>query len=833
MSDPVRLTPEALLREAAWIRSLARALTANSVLAEELEQEVWVAALRSRATLRGGLRPWLAQVMRNAARSIARSDRARGARERDAAQNERLPSTRDVVERADTQRIVVEEVLALPEPFRSTVLWCYVDGRSPAEIAEQLSIPSGTVRSRLTRALDRLRERLRLRLGSDEVEPRVPSRDTRLRGLDALLQFEPARRAWFSPPTAAGGLLLMNKLVAIVVAVLAVGWWLVQRSADEAPSTSSAAAESTTDERVSASATPTDSSQALATAREAAPRAQAPIANAELARRHRVRLVDERTGEPAPFFTLRVSTNGDEATVQTTDADGELLLEGSARLALAESEAGLDRIQTRPDALARLPRFVDVALAPDSPEPLDLRIPLGPTYRLRVTPPAGATLADLSATLVPADPRQAFDSAFATVRADSTAWVRFRPAALFIGGGPPYRLKLATRDGLWFGEAEVPSNVGVQRAPVAIEFEPRARLSGRVTNDAGEPIVNQLVRVELPGASFASTSNRPVFVRVDERGRYDFHCLPHGAYTVRLEAEHHLPLERSIELAAGESRELDLVVERAPPEELVKLTGRVVSETGVFEKRLYVGAIPDDPKGSRKQAVVQWSTVEGRKLGAFEIEVAPGLYRLSLQAAGLLEVEPRELSWTPDSPPPEFLVRDRGEFGAVVVRARDPETGDALAPLRVRLTLEGDETGRFLASASSGTEVRLEHVPIGRTCSYRIDSDGRQSQWGDVRVDPSGVAILEASMPLGWSSEVNVVDSDGQALAGARVFFDDALVGVSDARGELRVSLGREPRSARAELDGWRAVDSGAYSAETGRFRAWLPWLTLELERAD
>jgi RNA polymerase sigma-70 factor (ECF subfamily) len=833
MSEPARLTPEALLSEAEWIRSLARALTANSAVAEELEQEVWVAALRSRTTLRGGLRPWLAQVMRNAARSIARSDAARGARERDAARDERLPSTRDIVERAEAQRIVVEEVLALPEPFRSTVLWCYVDGRSPAEIAEQLSIPSATVRSRLTRALDRLRERLRVRLGPEDGDPGDSPRAGRLRGLAALLQLEPAQPALLSVPAAAGGLLLMKKLAVIVVAVLAVGWWIARKGAEQAPSTSSASIESTTVERAGGAVTTTESSEAHASAREAAPEVPAPPAIVESARRHRARLVDERTGEPAAFFTLRVSTGGEESIERTTDADGELLLDGSARLDLAENEAGQDRIQTRPDALARLPRFVDAAFAPQSPEPLDIRIPLGPTYFLRVAPPAGATLADLSATLVPADPRQAFDSAFAEVRADATPWVRFRPAALFLGGAPPYRLKLATRDGLWFGEAEVPSNIGVQRDPVAIEFEHRARLSGRVTNDAGQPIVNQLIRVELPGASFASASNRPVFVRVDERGRYDFHCLPRGVYTVRIEAEHHRPLQQSIELAAGEARELDLVVERLPPGELVKLSGRVVSETGAFEKRLYIAAIPEDPKGPRRQATVQWSTVEGRKIGLFELEVAPGSHRLSLQAAGLLEVAPREQLWTPEAPLPEFLVRDRGEFGAVVFRARDPETGDPLAPLRVRLTLNGDDQARFAAATSSGPEVRFEHVPIGRTCSYRVDSDGRQAQWGEVRVESSDVATIDALLPPGWSSEVNVVDAAGQALPGVRVFFDDSLVGVSDASGELRVSLGREPRSARAELDGWRGVESSSYSVETGRFRAWLPWLTLQLERVD
>lgn len=65
-SAPFR--PEELLEHAAWIRRLARRLVQGEARADDLVQETWLAALR--AAPRGGpLRPWLARVARNFART--------------------------------------------------------------------------------------------------------------------------------------------------------------------------------------------------------------------------------------------------------------------------------------------------------------------------------------------------------------------------------------------------------------------------------------------------------------------------------------------------------------------------------------------------------------------------------------------------------------------------------------------------------------------------------------------------------------------------------------------------------------------------------------------
>jgi hypothetical protein len=39
------------------------------------------------------------------------------------------------------------------------------------------------------------------------------------------------------------------------------------------------------------------------------------------------------------------------------------------------------------------------------------------------------------------------------------------------------------------------------------------------------------------------------------------------------------------------------------------------------------------------------------------------------------------------------------------------------------------------------------------------------------------------------------------------------------------------PQSVFFELDGWKIVERGDYSAETGRFRSWQPFLTMRMEK--
>lgn len=149
-----------LLAHAAWLRRLAGRLVDDRAALEDLVQDTWVSALRGPWPRGGGLRPWLARVMRNTLFQRSRRERARLAREARVEIPAETPGAGTVVERTQNQQLLVDAVLSLDEPLRSTVLLRYFDGLSSAAIARRLGVPASTVRNRLSKALAELRDRL-------------------------------------------------------------------------------------------------------------------------------------------------------------------------------------------------------------------------------------------------------------------------------------------------------------------------------------------------------------------------------------------------------------------------------------------------------------------------------------------------------------------------------------------------------------------------------------------------------------------------------------------------------------------------------------------------
>ena len=156
-----------LLEQQAWIRRLARSLAGDAQRADDLMQETWVRALEHPPEADGPIRGWIATVMRNLAVQTQRGDGRRRAREETIAREERTDSSHEVVERAALHRDLVEVVMSLDEPYRTTVLLRYYDGLAPSEIATRTQTKLATVKSRLSRGLDQLREHLDRRSGGD------------------------------------------------------------------------------------------------------------------------------------------------------------------------------------------------------------------------------------------------------------------------------------------------------------------------------------------------------------------------------------------------------------------------------------------------------------------------------------------------------------------------------------------------------------------------------------------------------------------------------------------------------------------------------------------
>ena len=155
-TDPA-IPIETLLEHRAWVRALARALVFDEHRAADLEQQVWLEALRKPPGRTDSPRGWLATVLRRASARMARADARRTARERAAARGGTAAATGDLVAMAELHERVVHAVLALAEPYRTTLLCRYFEDLPPREIARKTNTPVETVRARVRRGLERLR----------------------------------------------------------------------------------------------------------------------------------------------------------------------------------------------------------------------------------------------------------------------------------------------------------------------------------------------------------------------------------------------------------------------------------------------------------------------------------------------------------------------------------------------------------------------------------------------------------------------------------------------------------------------------------------------------
>ncbi len=156
---------DAILSHAGWLRELARSLVHDPATADDAVQETYLAALRSPPKTNRPLRPWLGSVLRNTLRQRHRGETRRRARETPEGSVPSSMTSVDIVERAEMQKVLAEEIVALREPYKSAIVLRYLAEKSSAEIAEQLDTTESTIRSRLDRGRQQLRERLDRRYG--------------------------------------------------------------------------------------------------------------------------------------------------------------------------------------------------------------------------------------------------------------------------------------------------------------------------------------------------------------------------------------------------------------------------------------------------------------------------------------------------------------------------------------------------------------------------------------------------------------------------------------------------------------------------------------------
>ncbi|HEX6883020.1 MAG TPA: sigma-70 family RNA polymerase sigma factor [Planctomycetota bacterium] len=746
------------------MRALARSLAGPRVEADDLEQEAWLAVLRSPPDAGRPHRPWLARVVANLARRRGRREAQRRAREEARAAERPEASMPEVVERFGLLEDVVHAVMRLEEPSRSTILLYYHEGLGTPEIARRQGVPEATVRQRLGRGRTRLREALKGHVERERLG---------LGALAALARTSLARlgRAWMGKPIALGTLL----------GLVTLGLWRVtNRSEPRSAGATPLALGSTRDEPPAPEARAVAEAGAAAEGRASVPRDEAQRGTTSPPGSLRVRVVRVEDGATVAgeIVLLRWSEGGarDELAL-TTDAAGQAhfqgLRPGTLQVTSVRQGDAWQRFELRagrtPQAELVLPRGVSLEVAvvdgTGAPVPaaevwisepwdrlrghrIGIADPRG-CLRIEDAQPFGHNWIGARAPGFAQSPWHYFEGEVGT-RVELTVALE-QPGATVVGrvldgegrglegarvlighesadwaatraGAPPQRARTDAAgrfrlEGVPLDElplhARAPGLGSVSRtlrvrAPeteLELVLAPEARLAGHVLDPRGAPVAGALVYTDERDA-FASAEGR-----TDDAGRFQLCGL--GSGRTRVTATHaELGRARTeLTLRSGEEGRWDATLVPVP-----RLFGRVLDDAGAGVPHVRLTAwVPVEGEPVEHGA---WTDSEGRfgfddlpdRPHRLVVEVDPARHQPFLRSGVRPALEPLEL-------------RLRPAREAAVLRGRwSAADGSALAGARVRAEPEAEDAGRpsTLTEADGSFELRL---PAGSS-AWSIEAPG-------------------------------------------------------------------------------------------------------------
>jgi len=700
-----------------FLRALARGLVGDRHLAEDVVQETELRAISGSPRAGSARRAWLARVVSNLALDMRRRDAGRRARERRVARSEAVPSHVEVGERLAVQRRVLRAVEGLPESQRTVVYLRYYDGLPPRRIATRLQLPVETVKTRLRRALARLRGRLDEEHGS------------RGAWLPLLV---PGFRTGLVPAGVAasvgllGAIIVTKKLaVATVVVLVAVGAWI---SWPDGGGTSPAAP-----------AAPSPDSQADAIPVESA--ASSVPHDAATSERHAVeldeetasalpwtgRLVDASTAEPVPHYLLLLRGETELPERVCSGSDGSFTSQDPYPFGLLSAEA-LDHEQLS----LREAQILTTHHGADEPSatvpPLEVRV--GPAYRLQLDLPEGRTVGDFEGYLEPAPySSPVIGTAVAPLREEGGWWVRFGPRASHLPGNPPWQLTIRSHDGFWRGTAGVPSVVGVLPELVPIVLRHTGRLVGTVVDEAGAA-VNPLDWIKVRPVGAPDGRQRYNGRAEEPEGEFEIPYVEPGRYEVRIDPLRYTPFRAEVDVLPGETTTLGVALVKRPG--LGTVRGRLQSRSGRYRFEGDVISIQHTTKPSNYfVARPETQEIDGRTEARCVFpDVPPGEYRVGVFSDTELEWSPTELIVRPEQA--EFLLVCEDEVRArdYAFRAQDAATGESLLHFTVSLQVEKDGEEHITIRRSEAGAIRFSGVPEHLDVSWMLVAKGYAPVWG-------------------------------------------------------------------------------------------------------
>ena len=821
--------PAELTAHAEWVRGLALHLVRDSARADDLVQETFLAALERRPDQGRSLRPWLRRVLQNRFAFGQRSDARRLAREEEGASPEELPSSDELVENAEAHAMLVRALTRLREPYRTTLLLRYFEGKSPQEIAASQGLPAATVRSHLKRGLDELREQLDRR-----------SDGNRRAWALALIPLAAASRDAIPPGGAISSLIqpirAMNPLTQMIVGstvVLTTAIFVAQQveflpPGEVGPGTITAGGGA-----ASVPSNDGESTSAVDNHRESVAAGSTWLASTSEDVRITGVVVDAESGTPLPGFALELQS-------YTIDADEEVVFDDEGAESVVTGDDGsFETERTYASGTQLSLRMIDAlgicrvmrsrhvtwtgsnAVSSSrtwNPEeaPIQLRVPIGPTYTLALTAPFDWPSTELIAYLGVSEeePWSVLEHCTlmrAPVRGSSVPYVRFRRDLSYLPEDRPWILHVETVDGLFGGDVQVPAGNGLHEGVVPITLQPTAKLLVNLVSDAGvssSMVIAQAVngntrRVLLGGAQEQQPDGR-------------FRCgrvicgIPPGEYDLLVTCGGVEPIQETVTLLPGEMFTHDIEIQQAPG--VSHIRGELHSVSGQYHDRCMICLQPR-PKGDWKWVQPTWEERDGEWFAPFEIEsLAEGEYDLVFFS--LMDY----YRWTPlpatITPPVEELVltcHDTDPVRTLKFKVTDVDSGESIPRAFAYLTAEG------CAQSQTSMATIIPGVPVDASFTWWLTADGYVPLWGDEN-DVSGqepfkdeiLDLIEVEMEPGWGARIDARQLGSlEPLEGVEVIVDDVVAGTTDATGMFELILEEKPLSVELRRDGWLFVHGG------------------------
>jgi RNA polymerase sigma-70 factor (ECF subfamily) len=157
--DP-RMLAQVFDRTAPELGKVATHLSRDRHAAEDAVQSTFLAAIEAKHEWDAArpLLPWLLGLLVNRVRRLRRQQRSPEATRVTPPAGERDP--KDLADASEVDGALRDALQRIPEPYRDTLERHLVHGLAAHEIADAIGVPAGTVRMRLHRGLDQLRQKL-------------------------------------------------------------------------------------------------------------------------------------------------------------------------------------------------------------------------------------------------------------------------------------------------------------------------------------------------------------------------------------------------------------------------------------------------------------------------------------------------------------------------------------------------------------------------------------------------------------------------------------------------------------------------------------------------